>query len=423
MRAQRIGLACLLLATHLAAYLVAGGPKTRQLAGTAEPSTNNPSASAPAKSAERAPQIEGHALLLDELVAMKLNRADYLELRRELFRDWIRRDLRGALDMIYGVETHGRFGTLSTELGAELEQAISDSGRQVWHWIASGRYGSNRRAIYQGWLESLAKKGQADLVLDLLAELPAVYASETVGTLCERATAEQLAKLRDVIGSTVAGPVDAIISMDPYVERKVVLARGHIAAALAGEEDPMYRQELAKEWVKHELGDLAGAEAVAAFLKLPEELQASALPALLEQKHHGGYPAVVEMLDEIGRQNLWEMIPEEERQGLISEALSHPFNRFRDAGEIYPVLAKIEDPAIRRLTLTAGGSLSQTNTRESECVANLDQIAAGEDRDAFIAGMVSQDIHDLAIYTQMVARVADEDLRKKLLQRLQAPAE
>jgi len=424
MKARHVAWGMVLVMTHLAAYFMAGAMHGGE-STVARGASLEAARMASAKASERAPQEAGHAALLRELSASTkhLSRREYLALRRELFRDWIRRDLRGAMDMIYGVEGWGRFGDLSTELGDELERAIAERGREVWHWMDSGRYGSIRSAAYYKWIQALGKHGQQAVAIELLdelqRELPDDLLSETIATLAVRAKAEDLAALRKA-WETLPEDHDERRKRASYdAARQVQLAKGNLDTLLAHESDPMMRQELAKSWAKQELDELAGAPAVEAFAKLPVELRPEALKALLTSKHHGGFPMAVEMINEIGRQNLWGDIPEDERQRLSEQAVFNYVGFGLIGDDMFAELAKLEDPGLRHYALmqSTGYSLLMSHSEDAS-LETLDRLPAGEVRDSVIAGLVEDDLEN-AFFQQLVDRVADEKMREELMKRLE----
>jgi len=406
MRLGTPGRILLLVLTHAALFLVARRQVERhrpaEATAAGEGGTMAPAAT---KLRERGGADPGHEDLLRELVASALNRKDFEAARAELFRDWIRRDPRTVMDLIFGVRTCGQYGPLYKELGRELRELFTGQPREIFQWMADDRYGSNREKLHWIWLQTLIDDGQSDLVLELVPRTSPSLMHGAIIHLCMSADLKRNARVRELLISLKARPLwDG--SAEYYVERQLLLTGGDVGALLGMETDAALRRKLATVWVPGALKGLDGGAAAGLLLELPEDVRKDGFK---EAATHGrNLEWVAAWLEESDRLGLSAGISDGEMAEIVSSAVACMDEDDPEPADAFARFSQITRKEIRESALKAAGDKASFGNP----LETVDGLPAGADRDAFLTGMLERLGRDDGSYLPLAEKISDPALRE-----------
>ena len=384
----------LLAATHAAVFLLARG--SLNTPGGKE-DLRVPSYVRPAKASDRGnggPQDSGRSFTrrLRELEETKLPRHDFELARETLLREWIVRDLRGAMALLYGLEHRQRYKSLAESLHAELIAEIARQPRAVWDLLASRFFGSGSGKVFDLWSKALVAAGHTDVLLECIGQpgVPRFMDDDTVADLCANippGDAAQLAALRKWIvppgSSEIRGPAA------DYARRMAEEAGADPLPFLTAEPDEMLRSIFLEKWEMLELGGLPLAQQVQRIASLPQEFRAAAADAMVNHER-GDTVVAVDLINAMEAAGLMGDPAGETAQDLAKSALDWVVeDGFTTALESIQRLQAIRADPLRRQALHDFGSLYSCRAPSpiQDCVAAL---PAGPERDAFISGVVAR---------------------------------
>ncbi|MCW1925278.1 hypothetical protein OKA05_22145 [Luteolibacter arcticus] len=405
----------LLVATHAAVFLLAravtGFPGT---ANAPRDSLHFRPTKVSDRSTDEGPQgISGSfTRRLRELEESKLPRRDFELAREALFREWIIRDLRGAMGQLYAPEHRRRYKSLAETLHAEVVAEIARQPRAVWDWIASHHFGSVGPEVFDLWSKTLATAGQTDILLECLSQpgAPHFVDRDTVGDLCEYippGAAAQLAALRKWIeipgNSEDEGPAaDFALRMAEEVGADPL-------PFLTAEPNEMLRSIFLEKWERQELGSLPVVQQVQRIAALPEEFRAAAADAMVHHER-GDTVAAVDLINAMEAAGLMGDPAGETAQALAKSALNWVMeDGSTTALESIQILQAIRADPLRRQALRDFGSLysNRAPSPVQDCVAAL---PTGPDRDAFISGVVFHGDFPKETRAQLLTAIQDPQI-------------
>ncbi|WP_035613483.1 hypothetical protein [Haloferula sp. BvORR071] len=419
----------LLVATHLGAYLVArslgrsgGDGNDAGVADAAERAWAMPGKSVDRERDDVEKRLAGlgpagFRRLLGELEqpGSGLSREDFLLVREELFREWLRRDLVSAMDVLWRPESGWRYAEPRSSLYRELKEEISRHPDEVAGWIAERRYGSNTMGLVMKWSETLLEQGQVAVVLEHLDLLPGELLRGTLPSLARQANAEQLAQVGarlDLLGED-AGGADVV---NAYAERKLRLGKDDPAAIFAGEESGKMREALATMWVVRESANLPPRDAVAVLMKFPAELREQSALGMMEEERRGGYAARAELLDALDGQGLVGEIKGHQAWKMIEDSQAEEMRPEWDKGtpaKLLELARVIQRDDLRHYFLQQA-MWDPAYARVDDLLAVLPGLPAGGDRDALVAGMAGLSYLGPELRGKLLEWVGDERLREKV---------
>jgi hypothetical protein len=409
----------LLASTHAAVFLLA-----RAITGTPD-GAEHPQESSdflPTKASNRSTEkdLQGSngsfTLRLRELEESKLPRRDFELAREALFREWIARDLHGAMVLLYGPEHRQRYESLAEALHPELTAEIARQPRAVWDRLAARRFGSGGREVFDLLSKTLAMAGQTDVLLECIDQpgAPRFMDPDTIALLCASippGAATQLAALRKWIdpptrSSEVEGPAA------DYARRMAEEAGADPLPFLTTEPDEMLRSIFLEKWEQYELGALPVADQVERIAALPKEYHAAAADAMVHHER-GDTIAAVNLINALEAAGLMGDPAGEEAQALAKSALNWVTeDEFTTALDSIQRLQAIRAEPLRRHALRDFGSLYRHRAPSpiDDCIAAL---PAGPDRDAFISGVVARDDFPQETRTRMLAAIEDPKIAEE----------
>ncbi len=424
MKARAIFWTALLIASHAAVYLLPGHHAAAP-AG-AEAATAAPGTAGSAKARDRGPRRQdagSPAGLLHELLAADLPPEDFKAAREALLLDWIKRDLRGALDLFFRPGSPAVYRKLagdSPRIEEAMKQEMARQPEAVWAWIRSGRYGSNRVEVTEYWNTALIASGQRELVL---ANLPAggpAERADALQKLCERAMPDELVKIRALLDEDIRGrngsngrnSFDDLV--DAYAVRLVNAQDGNEAVIFSSEEDPVIRAKLCHRWVERDLRHLPASEVAARLEAVPADLLEEMLQTLCNDPAHGRMAGVVSMLEELGKHGIWDKVDDVTPIWVASKLVMQGYQSYMEPEEVYAQLAAIPNAEQREGALEQlGMELSDAGPDTLQMIATLPQ---GAGRDALLNGFVGE-MDPLTPSSQLdaaLALIGDPGLRAEL---------
>ncbi len=371
----------LLVLTHVAVFLAAQPADSPAPVREGEASAHA-LAVAPAKASDRSyggrpnKAASAHVGLLAELNASDLKDEAYEDARTAIFRDWIKRDLRGALLAIYGPLAGTRHAALVDRLEEELDRELLARAGQVAGWISSGYFGSRHAEVAQLWAKAMVNGGQREVVLASLAELPGESRVAAIDQLCQTAKSPELALLRQWMRPDRQG------KLEEYAKRVVRFTGDDPERIFAGEESPELKNALYRAYEERFLDDAMPSQAIAVVGKLPEENRLAALDAIAE---NGDVEDFTTMLAEMDRRGLWQGIAGDDEVTLVSSAMEVACNSYSSPEDVFHQLSSIARPRTRMLALRKAGE------KMSSAVSTIDALGSlprGAELDAFIKGVV-----------------------------------
>jgi len=409
----------LLAATHATVFLLArtatGSP------GAAE-ELRDSSYILPTKASDRGTgegaQLKSGAFVrqLRELEESKLSRRDFELAREALFREWISRDVRGAMAMLYGPEHRQRYESLAESLHEELTAEIARQPRAVWDLLASRFFGSGSTKVFELWSKTLVFAGHTDILLECMGQsgTTRLMNRDTIALLCANippGDTAQLAALRKWIeppdrSSEVNGPPA------DYARRMAEEAGADPLPFLTSEPDEMLRAIFLEKWEIHELGGLPVAKQVERLAALPQEFHAAAADAMVHRER-GDTIVAVELINAMEAAGLMGDPSGETAQALAKSALNWVTeDSFTTALDSVERLQAIRADPLRRQALRDFGSLYDRRAQSpiEDCIAAL---PAGPDRDAFISGVVARADFPEETRDQLLNAIEDPQLAEQ----------
>lgn len=417
MKVRAILWAAVLVASHAAAYFLPGSRTATAGAGGAASSIAGTPRSA--KSGDRGPRQEAgfHQDLLRELSASDLPEGDFKAARVALLLDLIKRDLRSALDLFFRPGSHSAYRELvddSSRIEEELEREIARQPEAVWDWIRAGRFGSNRVEVTEHWNSALIASGQRELVLTNLSSGGPAEREDALLKLCERAPADELAKIRGFLDESLQARDSWDELVDAYAVRLVNAQEGREAGILAGEENPDIRTELCQRWVDRELKDLPPAEIVERLDAVPADLLEEVLQTLCNDAPHGKISGAVVLLEELERHGIWDKVEEATPEWMADRLVMLAYESFMDPEEVFSQLGAIPDPAQRAAALAQLGVELSDAGIDAETLQTVAALPAGAGRDELLYGFASDMDAGAPEWDAALALIGDPGLRAEL---------
>ncbi|WP_265594895.1 hypothetical protein [Haloferula sp. BvORR071] len=427
-----------LASTHAAAFLLAAraavGP-AGEVAGGRAGEWRVPAKSV-ARGTSTAEAGRGFARLLDELEHSGLDAEAFQTARLELFQEWIRKDLGGAMDRLLGPLDGKRYKTCADnrEIKKALTIAMAEQSRTVWDWIAARRFGTESVGVAKDWLRAMRWSGQSELLEELLPGMPGFCQADAVAALLAEGKPEEMARLRGLVdryrdvppaptmvqdpfgGVAVARGVD---TRDRYAARMVQLLmdrNGQPAEFYTQETDPVVLQTFTKYWTQEEIAPLAPAEAVQALLALPEEARGAACRQLLDVAERPYIGEVAELLEAMAGQGMLGGPGGELDAGLVQMAVHGVMIQDgADLSSSFQVLAAIGDPQLRQTALAA----LARGAMAASVLETAAQVPAGAARDCFIAAAAGDDRYAPEDREKLAAEIGDADLAERVRKRIE----
>ncbi len=402
----------LLVVSHLVVFALARrAGEGAAMAGAAEPA--EVLGMAPAKVGEREEHGLSYRRCLEDLVKSDLSRADFVSARRELFRDWLKRDPAGAIAELFPPENWRRYWRMGRELEAEIEEGMARQPREVWEWIKTHPGGDGAS---QWWVKAIEAHGDTGLALDLLPDAPAFATRGLMWAACKRATPEQLATIRGLLERHEIPDRDGSMA-DIYADRLAELAGEDLGTALAAESDPGIREQMLGHWAADEMVEQPAAIAVGELLRLPEQHRKEAIQQLAHWSERGGYAHVAGLIDELDRHSLFDSFSSEERAEWLE-------NKIRGMREDYISLERAlrdisviqRDPLRREVMKQLGADYQKMDGFQAKAAA----LPPGPDRDALVAGAMEDIEAGNEGFAGLLPLLADPALRKKFQDLLDA---
>ena len=369
----------LLLLSHAALFFAARpGASSRAGGAAAAPSP----AAVPAKASERErPQGKPssvHAGLLAELLASDLQGEAYEKALAAIFREWIKRDLRGALVAIYGPESGSRYSGAVRDLDAELQREIAAQGVQVGEWICGGYFGSRHAEVAGLWVKALIGEQRREIALAALPELPRKSRAAVIEEFCETAKTAELPLLRKWMDP------DSGEGLEDYAKRLVRFAGGDLEKIFSGEENGEVTKALYAAYKERYLDILPGPQALAASRKLPEgQHRQEALVDIASHPGAAGLAGFIAVLAEMDRLALWEFLSDQAEKDMVDSAIRSACNTYSLPGEVFEQLSGISRESTRLAALRAAGNRINNGNGEA-LVETLRALPRGKELDAFI---------------------------------------
>lgn len=417
----------LLAATHTAVFLVA---RTGQ---GSDAEVREISYLPPAKSPGRATGTTAHpsstafTRMLRELEQSGMSRGDFELAREALFREWIRRDLRSVLDLLYGPQTSTRYShsNLSPTLDDELAKEVARQPREVWGWIASRRYGMEGQEFCQRWLWYLIQSGQTDIAMECLSQDLHFLTQYAIERLSDHVPAAQLPRLRELT-ARVAGQEEDMDGMswpEDYARRMAVEAALDPMPFLATEQSPRLRNAFTREWAGLELHYLPATTAAERVRALPEDVRGAAVLALADQGRPGGLSATAALINAVEAAGLLGDPAGDAARNFASAAISSSLMEPTDRVSDYlRAVQAIRAAPLRYLALEEMGVFCRGDDGESpfECMSVL---PPGPDRDAFLRSPATSPTLDPAQREKILAAISDPVLAAELRRQVEGMLE
>lgn len=425
MKARAIFWTAVLIASHSALYFLPGPPAAAS-AGS-EAAAAAPGTPGSAKVRARGPQRQdagSPAGLLHELLAADLPPEDFKAAREALLLDWIKRDLRGALDLFFrpgSPEVYPKLVGDSSRIEKALEQEMARQPEAVWAWIRSGRYGSNRVEVTEYWNTALIASGQRELVLTKLTAGGPAERADALQKLCERAMPDELVKIRALLDGDIRGrsgfngrdSFDDLV--DAYAVRLVNAQDGNEAVIFSGEEDPDLRRELCHRWVERELRNLPAAEVAARLEGVPADLLDEVLQTLCNDPVHGKMAGIVSMLEELGKHGIWEKVDDVTPSWVAGKLVMQGYQSYMEPEEVYAQLAAIPNAEQRDSALEQLGMELSSNAGVNEgTLQTIAGLPAGAGRDEILRGFARKMDSSDPEWDTVLALLGDPGVRAEL---------
>lgn len=358
------------------------------------------------------PSAGRHAGLLNELLASEASGEEFDQALAAIFRDMIKRDLRGALALVYGPEAGTRYQAVAGKLDAELKREVAARSAAVEQWISSGYFGSRHAEVAELWADALVAGGQRESVVEALPVLPASSRAAAIDCLATTAKAPELAILRQWMNPEAQSRLEA------YAQRTVRFAAGDLAVIFAGEEDPKVMQCLCDAYKSRYLDPLPRPEALAASRHLPEGYRQDVMLEIAGNPGPGGLEEFVSVLAEMDRLSLWEFISDHSEREIIDSAIGEACGRYSLPSEVFTQLCEINRPGTRLAALRSAGGRMGGSGNEALLAAAVQALPRGVELDAFVEGLWARlpVTADPEVLAAMAVCVSDPELRGRLQQ-------
>ncbi|WP_035605910.1 hypothetical protein [Haloferula sp. BvORR071] len=412
-RSSKLLLAGVLVLTHAAVFMAAMQGPAIGKSGAAMPQGGGV-----AREAKSVPRDSGglsHAQLYGKLSrAAGLSEEELLRAKGKLLGDWARRDLGALLDQMWG--PRARLG-LGTHASDEVVAEMVKQKEQVWDWIRSGRFGSNRQEAFSAWFSAMRDGGQAGFVLASLPQASPYEKRWALHALCDQADGSLLKEVRDaLLGWYKDDPQRWGLINQSYARRQAELAAGNVQALFQGETDPGVREGLGAAWLQQRIGYPPPVDRLNEIMELPADARGLAVSNLINNYDDHGLASFMPALVEMNRLGLWKEMSgdagQESVRYLAGKASGNP-------GEFLGTLAAISDGEARAILLESAGRGMSGGQKDAEALAGmLEVLPAGLERDACLAGMVQAQVStkkDLA--KKNLGRIGDPGKREELLKK------
>lgn len=384
MKPRAIFLGLLLIASHAAAYYATSSRSLR--ANGVARDVSMPAGEAATKVLERGEaRSSADRQRLDELLASDLSGEDFRAALRELLLEWVKRDLRGVLDLIYQPESSCRYDhreTMNNAVEAVIRKEMARQPHAVWHWIRSGRYGSNRNRVTEQWSSALIADGQRDVVLECVGEGSKEEQHHVLGKLCRRATAAEMPEIRKLLNGTYRSR----LGLEAYAFRQVSLANDDVRQVFAGEEDPEFRKALCHIWVERTMDGLPPGQVAERLAELPNDVRLDALVSIAGETPREGMAGVVEFIGGLGRRGLWDDLEGEAEEGMIGGLVEMAYHGYLDTGDVFQQLGAIADAGQRAMAFRALGKTCAEGSPMDDPLEDLRHLPADANREEFLRG-------------------------------------
>lgn len=394
-RALPAALVILLVASHVLVFFMARrAGHARQTAAGAEA---NGATAMPAKyhRGDREPELGSreeigmrHAAMLHELEDSSLPREEFEKLRKALFVEWIRHDLRSALDLIASPLTTGRYGVMMEELPGMLAHEIKRQPRESWEWILVRRYGSQTPKVAELWLNAMEDEKQPELLSELLPGVPGFALNRFFEQVCKHAKATDLPKIRAFLASPQAMQGDRDALSAQYAWQLVKTSRNGVGELLAAEQDAGIRSQIAALWASRELAQLPAEEASRTLLSLPADVRSRAVAGLVNVTHRRA-DTMIFLLDELHAQGLLDDLrPEDKEEFTALLRRGTMFESIIPMGDSFATLCRVDQPELRAAALRSMGRDCAGIRKVPELLESLPDIPAGSERDIMLVGAI-----------------------------------
>ncbi len=355
---------------------------------------------------------------LEETPLAELSQEDFLTARRELFREWLRRDPRSAFDQLYGPLDNRRLESLRGELADELKEVMTRQSREVASWLDARRYGSLTAEVQEDWLDAVMDDGQADLVIERLPQASLAGMDDFVKELCysSKTSAAQLAQIRSFLDSGRAKEAWSYKRMvDDYARRVVKIPGATAEKLLAAESDPRLRKLIAEHWVDRELAHLPVADALRGVAAMPADARPAAIDKLAESKDRCANPSGIELLEKMDEQQLLAGLTPQRLESVLDMLGRERFfpGERRPVLEMFTAGAALTRPALREAVLEALGA-SIGSYEGPVVLENLSQLPAGRERDVFLGAIASHMSRDDKSLPEFLAAISDRELAGRI---------
>ncbi|WP_035605902.1 hypothetical protein [Haloferula sp. BvORR071] len=419
-----------LLASHAALYFLAphGGSVDSAAGGVASPAAAG-AMTAAAKSHDRGPDTHtsgGTASsqlerMVGALLASKdLTKEQKQDALRELMRDWIRRDLRTALDLVFSPATRSRYGDMLPGYAQPelVKEEMLRHPDEVWEWIRSGRYGFARRDVTELWTKALLAAGQREPAMAAVATASPIEQHDLFVALCAGAGTEDLKSLRTMLEGPVAENSNLSSLMDYYAKRMAAVSDGDLKVLLGNEQNPYLREALCQQWVSRDLASLSPDQMASRLTGLPEDLRGKALRQLLGDAQLQDLPSIAGLMNATGSSSLWEQMEDDGAggyRGQLVNLMDRIWNPYRPPHDLIGELNAVADPEQRTQVLMAAGT-RWMQTRPEDYLEVARAIPVGPGRDAFIAGAATYGSLNDEEFAALTAAISDTAFRDRIIQ-------
>jgi hypothetical protein len=274
-------------------------------------------------------------------------------------------------------------------VSAEFDKELARQSEAVWSWIRSGRYGSNRVEVTELWNDAMMADGQRELLLASLDEGARDGQAHAALLLSARGSAEELDRIRELLGGSLRGHSDYSDLEDLYTARRACLAGGDVQKLLDEEKDPEMREALCQAWAARELEGLTPDQMAERLESLPPELLAPAFSEL-EMAFADRMGGMVDLIEETGRRGFWKHLGEEARKDVMESLFYDAHENFMEPLEVVSHLRGISDPSLRAVAFDClGDKLASENASEGG-LGIIASLPAGPDRDEFLSGFIPE---------------------------------
>ncbi|QJE95434.1 hypothetical protein [Luteolibacter luteus] len=364
-------------------------------------------------------EASSHQALLNELLESDLSSEDFQAAQEALLADWIKRDLRGALELFFLPESPPRYRELVEEsdlLSKKLDEEISRQSEAVWEWILGGRFGSSRAELTKLWNSALVAHGQRDFVLASLGQGSLDGQAHAATLLCKRANAEELDRIRELLDARLIEHNDRSEILDAYIARRIGLAGDDVAPVFSKEDDPEIREELCGRWVSSELDGLTAKEIASRLAACPGDLLANAV-SQINANFPGRMKDLVEFVEELSGRNAWIQSDASAVRDAIASLVRENYTGAVNPSEAFSSLAGISDRSLREEALKALGEQFADAGDGAVTLQAIASLPNNANRGQMITGFVLGLDEDLPVLNAALALIQDPAIRDGLLEK------